>query len=77
MKRRSKLKEMQICIPVHPYTTRSKEYDALALETANKLSATRIKRVKFEGKVSSAFSTSMDQLVYSCKGTPSKWPQFS
>ena len=70
MKRRQKLKAIQVRLPVHADQARTPELDSLALEAANRLSATLVKGFKFEGKTISQLATGIEYLVYSAKGTP-------
>lgn len=70
MKRRQRLEALQVRLPVHVNQARTPELDNLALEAANKLSATPVKGFKFEGKTISQLATGIEYLVYSAKGTP-------
>lgn len=71
-RKKPKLKELQIRIAVPATAPRSKEYDKLALATANELSSTPVKKFKFLGKTISPFSTNVEELVYAAWGTPIK-----
>lgn len=69
-KRKYKLKELQVRIPVPMTAPRTQELDELAFEEAQKISATPIKRFKFLGAGDSPFSHSVRDMVYSAYGTP-------
>lgn len=69
-RRRKKLQEMQVRLPVHHQQPRTPEYDKLALRVANELSATPVKRVQFVGKTMSGLSRDIEHLVYICKAVP-------
>lgn len=69
-KRKYKLKELQVRIPVKRGFPRTQELDDLAYESAQELSATPVKRFRYLGTGYSAFSNEMRDLIYSAFGTP-------
>lgn len=70
MKRRQRLEALQVRLPVHVNQARTPELDNLALEAANKLSATPVKRFTFVARRPSGISPIADNLEYRAWGTP-------
>ena len=69
-KRRYKLKELHVRIPVPHEARRTQELDDMAYEAAQRISATPIKKFKFLGAGGSVFSSDVKDMVYSAYGTP-------
>lgn len=69
-KRKYKLKELQVRIPVPHSVVRSQELDDMAFEAAQRISSTPVKKFKFLGAGGSAFSSQVKDMVYSAYGTP-------
>lgn len=69
-KRKHKLKEIQVRIPIRRGVPRTQQMDDLAYEEAQKLSATPVKRFQYVGTGYSVFSNDMRDLIYSAFGTP-------
>lgn len=69
-RRRPKLKEMVITIPVLKGIPRDQSVDDLAYEAAEKLSATTVKRFKYVTRRPSDIMPHADNLEYRAWGTP-------
>lgn len=69
-RRKHKLKEMVVIIPLLKGIARHQEVDDLAYEAAQKLSATPVKRFRYVARRPSAISPIADNLEYRAYGTP-------
>ena len=69
-KRKHKLQEMSITVPVLKDAPRDQAVDDLAFEAAQRLSATPVKRFSFVARRPSGISPIADNLEYRAFGTP-------
>lgn len=69
-KRKHKLREISVTVPVLKDTPRDQAVDDLAFEAAQRLSATPVKRFSFVARWPSGISPIADNLEYHAWGTP-------